>query len=710
MSDPPKRVDELEQEVSRLAESVRDLEAQRDALLRDARNRHHPQAPNQHSWIGRLILLALTAAAGSAAYFMFRGADFSFAQLTALGSDVAALDTDAWMLACVLCIGAAMVFYVLHRRLLFGFAAMSALYGTHWAYFAEQPAALHFTDEHYFWISTALLTIAYTLLAYLSVHECRRHLKGRRRWALFAFVNATAFFATVRVSIEDAQPDRAWQFYLFFALLLTGMAVIAETPGPYRNAVFQLYVAMAVLMTNLALASLLDERWFALVLGAECASLAITFRQSGFVLFKLINVAILAATVVYGVRLSTGVHVGEEMAAWLASGTLAFILLTAAALYTHGMRERTATERKTSGHWSFADTALDINTTALSVLHAAGATLVLIAAALFSFSDNDVLPFSMAGVAVALFLLGVFSQTPAIEFAGVLVLASAQAAYGYSFMMDVDTSLDAYTARALAGALAAVSIAIAWRWDYTMRRDETATALEYAAGIAVPYIAAGLMIAAVTQESILPEYAEAVQYAAAIACLIAFRRWRSGGMRIVALTLTLTGAMSFVLVCAWPAMTGNAVAHYWPWFAVALLAPLVAERILTLQFGTNRWPAADAARTVLVVLGCLTGLIGLFCGAPEYQRAWWWLAMAGVAAVCGIAFREGRYRWSAMITLVAAVVLIATSAADEATTVRVFPFIAASIAVSGILVVSWAAAMRNQWAGHRHRDTPRDEE
>lgn len=709
MIDPSHRVHELERKVSRLAGDVRDLEVERDTLLRDARNRHDGQVPDRHSWIGRLILLALTAAAGSAAYFMFRSEDFSLAQLTALGSDVAEMDTDIWMLACVLCICAAMVFYVSHRRLMFGLAAMMALYGTHWAYFADQPAALDVTAQQYFWISTTLLTGAYTLLAYLSVYECQRSPKGRRRWAVFALANSAAFFSTVWFAIEAAQPERVWQFRGFFAVLLTGMAVLAETQGPFRNPVFQLYVAKAVLMINLALAAMLSDQWFALILGLECACLAMAYRQSGFILFKLINLVVLAGALIYGSTLGAGVVDGGEMAAWMTSAALAFTLLTTAVLYTHGIRERPSASRKTSGHWSYADTVLDFDVAKLSVIHAAGATLILVAAALFNFSESDLLPFSLAGAAVALFVLGILSGTPAVEFAGMLVLASGQAAYGYSFVMEGDSSLDAVTARGLAAALTAVSLIFAWRWDYTVRRDETAGALEYASGIAAPYIAAGLMVAALTLETLIVDYAGAVQYAAALGCLLVFRRWRSGGMRIVALTLMLTGAITFGRVHAWPSLTGEVTTFYWLWFFAALLAPLLGERILAYQFGNNRSPGADATRTVLTVMGCLIGLIGLYCGAAESHRAWWWLAMAGGAAVCGIAFREGRYRWIAMIVLVAAAVLVATRSADGNAPVRVYPFVAAAIAVSGLLVMSWAAAMRGQWSGHRHRGVPRDD-
>ena len=703
MIDPSHKVHELEREVSRLAGENRNLEEQRDALLRDARIRHESQAPDQHSWIGRIILLALTAAAASAAYFMFRGEDFSLAQLTALGSDVAAMDTDPWLLACVLCIGATMVFYISHRRLMFGFAAMSSLYGTHWAYFADQPLALDVTDQQYFWISTTLLTAAYTLLAYLSVYECRRAPKGRRRWAIFALVNSLAFFSTVWLAIEAAQPDHVWQFRLFFAVLLTGMAVLAETPGPFRNPVFQLYVAMAVLMINLALAALLSDQWFALMLGAECAGLAVTFRKSGFVLFKLINLVVLLGALVYGSRMGADISGANAMVVWMTNGALAIMLLATAAIYTHGIRPRPAGSRKTSGHWSFADTALDIDETRLSVIHAVGATIIVVAAALFSYSENDLLPFSLAAAAVALFVLGILSRTPAIEFAGILVLASAQAAYGYMLVMGVDSSIDPIAARGLAAALTAVSIAFAWRWDFTVRRYETAGALEHTSGIAAPYIAAGLMMAAIIIETIIADYTAAVQHATAIAVLLAFHHWRSGGMRIVSLTLILTGAITFARIHAWPSLTGEAIPFYWPWFLAALAAPIASERILVFQFGSDRRPGADAARTVLVVTGCLTGLIGLYCGALETQRAWVWLAMAGGAAICGIAFRESRYQWSAMIALVAAAVLVVSRFAEETSPANVIPFMAAATA---ILTMSCGALIRGHWAG---RGIPRDD-
>lgn len=703
MIDPSHKVQELEREVSRLTGENRNLEDQRDALLRDVRNRHDAPAPDQHSWIGRIILLALTAAAGTAAIFMFRGEDFSLAQLTALGSDVAALDTDAWLLACVLCIGATMVFYIAHRRLMFGFAAMASLYGTHWAYFADQPAALNVTDQQYFWISTTLLTGAYTLLAYLSVYECHRSPKGRRRWAIFALVNSLAFFSTTWFAIEAAQPDRVWQFRLFFAVLLTGMAVLAETPGPFRNPVFQLYVAMAVLMINMALAALLNDQWFALMLGAECAGLAITFRKSGFILFKLINLVVLLGALVYGSRIGADVSDANAMAAWMANGALAIMLLATAAIYTHGIRSRPAESRKTSGHWSFADTALDIDESKLSIIHASGATIIIVAAALFSYSESDLMPFSLAAAAVSLFALGILSRTPAIEFASILILASAQAAYGYALVMEVESSLDPMAARALAIGLTAVSIAFAWRWDFTVRRDETAGALEHTSGIAAPYIAAGLMMAALITETIITNFTATAQHAVAIAILIAFHYWRSGGMRIVSLTLIVTGALTFVRIHAWPSLTGEETASYWPWLLTALAAPIAAERILVYQFGSDQRPGADAARTVLVVTACLTGLIGLYCGAPETLRAWVWLAMAGGAAICGIAFRESRYQWSAMIALVAAAVLVATRFAEETTPSYVVPFMATATA---ILMMSCGALIRGHWAG---RGIPRDD-
>jgi len=482
---------------------------------------------------------------------------------------------------------------------------------------------------------------------------------------------------------------------------------LAETQGPYRNPVFQLYVAMAVLMTNFALATVLSAPWVAVVLAAECVCLAVTYRQSGFIVFKLINLAVLFAAVIYGAQV--GANAVDDVMAWIIVAVVALVLLATAVLYTHGMPERAPEARKTSAQWTYADTALDLDVYKLAMFHGAGATLVLIALALSNWADYALLPFSLAAVAVALIAVGAIGRTPAVEFAGVMVLASAQAAYGYSLLAAEAPSTDAATLRLLAGALAVVSLAVAWRWDYTARRDESAGTIEYLTAIAAPYVAAGLVVATFVWETIVPEYGAAVLHAAALGCIILFWRWRSGGMRMVALTLMVAGAATFVQAHGWPALTGNPAAMYWWWFMAAALAPIVAERVLVYQYGVDRRPETDAARTILVVVACITGLVGVFSGAPEFYRAWGWLGMAGVAALCGIAFREGRYRWSAMIAIVAACVLVATQAAEHAEPGRVYAFVAAALVVGAVLTVSWAAAMRQQLGHRRQQGLPGDE-
>jgi hypothetical protein len=320
------------------------------------------------------------------------------------------------------------------------------------------------------------------------------------------------------------------------------------------------------------------------------------------------------------------------------------------------------------------------------------------------FSATPWLPYVLAGASVALLAIGFVTKTSAIEFAAMLTLSAAQAAYGYAWIMETEPTLDPALGLACAAILALVSLAAAWRWDETVRNDQHGGPFDHAAGMAAPYAAAGLVLAAFSIDLFGTSIAGLVQQAGAVAIVLLFRTWRAGGMRIFSLTLMITGAVTFGQAHAWPKLTGETDGLYWAWFAAAVIAPLLAERVLAMQFGVNERPGADAARTILIVTACFTGLAGIYCGAEPTIRPWCWLALSAAAAIGGIAFKEGRYRWAAMIVLVAASVLVAGSQADAASAINPYPFAAAALAVSAVLAISWGAAVRGQWTQPRRQD------
>jgi hypothetical protein len=131
-------------------------------------------------------------------------------------------------------------------------------------------------------------------------------------------------------------------------------------------------------MFNLAFGALLDPAWFGLLLSAQCLVFAIITRQSGFVLFKVINTVVLIAAVLYGLRL--GSQAAGDLPVWAIGIVHAALLLSTAVLYTHDMPQRTTSARKTSAHWSLADTFWDMAPSRLAGLHAIGTAPVIVAA------------------------------------------------------------------------------------------------------------------------------------------------------------------------------------------------------------------------------------------------------------------------------------------------------------------------------------------
>ncbi|MDZ4861520.1 MAG: hypothetical protein SGI88_21315, partial [Candidatus Hydrogenedentes bacterium] len=422
---PNDRIRELEARVDSLTRELESVHAQRRST--GARGRRisdplpKPPPPTGRLWTVRAIMFLLVTAIGAAAAFTYSGYEFS---ISTIARDGAAVRIDWVLFACSV---VALIAVIAHRRRPLGFIlfALFSGYIIFALYLAYPAATVSIGQRWYAWLAYCFLTVWHMLIAALCVMESRRIGRGRTRSATLATLNSAAYYPLVWYGLHAYGSTNEALIYTALALIAVLLAVYAESSGAHRNYLFHVFLASALLLLNVVLYQALDGAWLIAALSLECLGLAALYHATGIIALKAVNLIVLLATFVVtmqAMKFTGPMYIGSQTihSNWAQGLFTSAIMLATSWYYARHIRSVKPSHRKLSGHWFLADTAFDVPSSTVSLLHAAGASLLLTLLAISDLGDLPSLPFILGVFSAGIAALGFVLRAPQIETGAVM--------------------------------------------------------------------------------------------------------------------------------------------------------------------------------------------------------------------------------------------------------------------------------------------------
>jgi hypothetical protein len=601
------------------------------------------------------------------------------------------------LLACTCLAAVTLVFHALHRWLLFSWAMLVVTHLTFLYFFFQKPPELDIPDRMYFWISNGFLTICFILFSFACILDARKTGEYRRMVAPLSGVNSAVFLAVTYITIRDQYPEHQWMFRIAVAGLMLVFAIFAETTGPRRNYLFQIFVAKAVIMFTLALQSWLAESGEILLvaLAIECLALSFSYKRSGIVVFKVLGLLLMLITFtgcLFSLRIPGEVTVGSVTvpANWFSACGVAFVFQIVAWFYEKFVRRLRPADRITSGQWFLADTFLDLRSPTLAIMHTAAGALILLTITIFELSDHVMLPWVLALESLLLAVLGLLLRTPQIEIGSVLLLIAAHVCYHLFLWLPVPgfTEQEYYVLYTVL--LAMLTFAGAHAWErYLKQYRHPDTEWEHQAVAALPWLAATFLLTTLAAQSLAPLHVPAAQAVIGMSIMLAGSLTGYPGVKASGLLGAGVASVTFYRALYNPAAPLAAEPGFLLFLALFLAALTGTERSLAVLEGYEKTPSRleDMIRTLIIAVIMMLGLLGLYEWSPPAWFILYLLGFAVIAMALGAVFRESRYRWGALF-LFAVVVLSAFRVINTLHS----PYKELSFGMSAVvlLTVSWA--------------------
>ncbi len=562
---------------------------------------------------------------------------------------------------------AALFFHFLHRWLFFSWAALVGSHLTYIVFLLRMPQGLELSQADYFWISNGFLTGSYLLFSLACVSDARKTGEYRRTVAPLSGVNSAVYLTLTYFAVREHFPEQQWMFRAGVGTVLLALAILAETTGPRRNYLFQIYIAKTVILYTMALQAYLASRGEILLvaMSIECLALSFSYHRSGIVAFKVLGLGLGAVTFtacLLALKMAGSISWGGYTvpANWFSAVGVALFFQLIAWYYERFVRPLKPEQRVTSGQWFMADTALDLRSATMAIVHAAGGALILLAITIVELDDDPALPFVLAGEAAMLGGLGLILRTPQIEVASLLMGVAGHLCF-YAFLwMPMAGFQEQRHFAAATGFLAGFTYLGAYAWERYLRRfKHPRYAWEHHLVAAVPYLSATLLLAILIRVEIIPVGRPAVQALMGMLLLFAGVLTRYPGLRASGV-LALGMAVQDFYFCALyePTSSIARTPHFMRYFALFLAMLALSERCLARlqRLDGDSFRIENALRTVFAGTLVVLGALGLHQWAPENRYPLYLLSLAVAAILFGALCRERRYRWGALFLF--AVVLV----------------------------------------------------
>ncbi len=563
------------------------------------------------------------------------------------------------MATCLVVSVLALVFHLTHRWLFFTWGALVATHVTYIYFFLSPPQGLELSGVEYFWVSNGFLTLSYALFSVACITDARKTGEYRTTVAPMAAVNSFVYFVLTWLAIREQYSDQEWAFRLCFAAALGVFAFYAQSSRAPRNYLYQVFAAKTVVMFTLALQAYLSHEWLLVAMAIECLGLGFSYKRSGTVIFKALGLGLLLLTFAGCVGM---VRVAGEVALfghvipakWFTGVGVSAVFALVAWYYDRFVKRLSARQRTEKVQRILADSALDLRSTTMAMLHAAAAALILLVLTILDQGSSPDLPFLLAGESVLMAVAGFLLRTAQVEVASVLLLIAAHVCYHLFLVLDgtVFEAQEAY--RTYTAMVAVFTYFGGYLWERYLRRFNHGRPWEHHALASVPYLAGTMMLATLMARSL-----ERVQVPA--------------GMALLGLCLTLAAALTLLPalrssgalalgIGAWYLYRGvytfaaplPAEPGYGAMLTVLLLGFAGSERVLAIGPDRETNPVA-ALRSCIVGVAALLGVAGLWEWAPDTGLTFYLLGLAMASMGIGVAFGERRYRWTALAVYFAAI-------------------------------------------------------
>ncbi len=558
---------------------------------------------------------------------------------------------------------AVVVFHASQRWLLLTWAAFIATFSTYLYFFFRRPSGLNMTDVEYFWLSNGFLTLIYLAFSLSCVIDARKTGEYRRTVAPLAALNSILYFTLASIALHHQFPDSQWSFRLGGAAALLLFAALAETSGPTRNYLFQIYVAKAVVLFTLALQSLLAGDKMVVAMAVESLLLAVAYSRSGVVLFKALGMILLA--VAFAGSLATVKAAGQTalggymlQSNWFGSLGAASVFMLTSWYYEKFVRRIRPEERSKSGHWFLADTVLDVRSGSAAILYAAAAAFILLTITIMDVGDEPALPYLLAGESVLMVLIGFVLRTAQVEVGGVLLLVAAHVCFHAFLYMHIDefTQQSHYVPFTLA--VAFCTYLGAHLWERYLRRARGGRPWEHHAVASLPYLVATVMITTLISQFFEGLDIALVQNALGLTLLMVGAATRFPGVKVSGLLALGAGTATCCMGLYGARVQFMETPGFVGFFALMLATYALAERLFVLFRRRGLTPSRleDLVRSLLVASGTGLGAYGLHAYAEPRQVTLYWLILASAVLVIGAILRERRYRWAAIVLFGAGII------------------------------------------------------
>ncbi len=550
----------------------------------------------------------------------------------------------------------ALLFHLTHRWMFFTWAALIATQITYIYFFEVQPPELDVTEDQYFWISNAFLTLIFGVFSIACVTDAHRTGEYRRTVAPMAGVNSFVYLVLTWISVRAHYPDLEWTFRFGQTAMFLAFTAYANFAGQPRNYLFQIFAAKSFIVFTLALQSYLSHEWLLVAMSIECLGLGLSYRRSGLVIFKIFGQGLLLITLggcLLAIPSNREVNVlGYVLPArWFSSVGAAFVWCIVAWFYHHYVVKLPPERRTVKGQWFLADTWLDASGWAMALLHASAAALVLMAITIIDLDDDPRMPYLLAGEGILMALVGLVLAAPQVEVASVLLLIGSHACY-HSFLVlnvpgfETQPFFATYTV-----SVALLTFAGGYLWERYLRRIQGGTQWEHDAMASIPFMAAVLMLFTLADRRLDPSITAIGGLALAVFMLFTGTATKLAGLRFGGVLTLGLASWSYARYLLEPTINHEGDRTVLAGLIAAMLFYATAERACLLwerKYG-RYGPWAGFLRSGVVVVAVMIGLLGLWRWAPERSLTLYWLGGALGSMVLGLVFWERRYRWAALV-------------------------------------------------------------
>lgn len=603
------------------------------------------------------------------------------------------------LLTCTVLAAAAVIFQALHRWLFFTWGALVASHLTYFYFFRVKPPELNISQVEYFWISNGFLTVSYIAFSLACIVDAWKTGEYRKTVAPMSGFNSAIYFSLMWMAVRHHYLAHEWLFRLGLAVMLLAFAFMAETSGPRRNYLFQIFIAKAVVMFTLALQAYMSGERLLVAMSVECLGLAFSYKRSGTVIFKVLGLCMMLITFVgciARVKAFGTIELGPYTVPsnWFCCVGSSFFFVITSWFYEKFVRRVRPEDRTVSGQWFMADTFLDARTATAALLHAAAAALIMLTITIIDRGNDPRLPYILAAEGAIMTLTGFILRTPQVEVGGVLLLVAAHICY-HAFLLLGIPGFEQQAGYAVYTALVALLTFLgAYFWERYLRRVKGGRDWEHHVVASIPYLAATFMFTTLFDRSLNHMYIPLAQAGLGVLLLMAGCLTQYPGVKA-------SGLLAFGIATA-SCYTGlynyNDSFAEQPWFlghfSLFLLSYALGERLFVILERQQRAssPTEDAIRTILVCVAAGLGAIGLHLFADPSYLTLYWLGLAVVTFVLGAVFRESRYRWIARVLFMACAVR--AYAYDLRALPPLYSFLSFTALAVVLLVIAWAYSRR----------------